>query len=1043
MNVPNFRFDQPVWLWLLIAAVPLAWIGLMFFVGMSRGRRWVSILLRTTLLGLIAATLAGLASVRTTNKLAVVALVDVSDSVRRWGGITPQGLAAGKPVDVLDRVRAYLDRSTRDRGPEDLLGLVVFDGKAIALATPGHADVLKRSFDVKIADGTNLADAIRLGRALIPPDAAGRLILISDGVATTGDTRAALGEMTRHSGAQGRSVVGALPIDILPIRYDVQEEVVVESVDSPPTAAAGSSVSVRIVLSATAASRGALRLLREGQPLAIGRSGIDPDSTGRRIELAPGRHVEVIEVPLKSGRVHRLRAVFEPDVLSSEGGVTVLAGDTLRDNNSAESFTITPGKGNVLVVDGVSHGQDGSAGLTVVNALREQGVDVTVVGEQEFPSDLLSMEAFDLIMLENVPAESAAPEVQAMLASYVRDLGGGLVMIGGPDSFAPGGWRKTPIEPLLPVRLDMGDRVVSPDVATLFVIDNSGSRGFSTSGTTRSKQEIVNEATALAIAQLEKTDLVGVLVFNARTETIVPLGPNTIPEETERKVRAISPDGGTNMPPALEAALVMMQRSEAKQKQVIVLSDGRSMGRGTLVDHVKRMKEAGIIVSTIGVGDDADNTIMEKMAQEGNGTFYPVLNANVLPKIFLKAIRLARSPRIREGEFTPRVVASGSSLITGLSTFPPLNGLVLTRARLEPTVVNALATSEGEPVLAHWNAGLGRVAAFTSDAHKWGAPWIGWPGYAQFWAQVVRGISRPTSGKGFRGEAEVRDDRLRLRVEARDDKGEPVAMGPMPATVFSESGVSRSVVLSESAPGVYEVSVPLETEFGQETGTFIAVAKPEANGRALSPVIFGATVNSGSELRSLKSDDALLAEIAKATGGRMLDLADPAGARLFDRAGVRPREASTLLTRILMMWTLGVLLLDIASRRIAWDRWTSAEFGIGVARAAAESVRDRGVEAGRAVSGLKKKIETTEKPEVAAPVLTLSEEDAKRLEQAARDRRRAVRMGQVVEARAETPTAPTAVVETPSEVGEQAPRAEESGLMAAKRRARDRMQEGE
>ena len=85
----NLVFVEPIWLALALLAIPLGWVLLRWCVAMARVRRWSAVVLRVVLMSLIAAMLAGASSVRETSKVAVVAVVDVSDSVRRFGWLPP------------------------------------------------------------------------------------------------------------------------------------------------------------------------------------------------------------------------------------------------------------------------------------------------------------------------------------------------------------------------------------------------------------------------------------------------------------------------------------------------------------------------------------------------------------------------------------------------------------------------------------------------------------------------------------------------------------------------------------------------------------------------------------------------------------------------------------------------------------------------------------------------------------------------------------------------------------------------------------------
>ena len=94
--------------------------------------------------------------------------------------------------------------------------------------------------------------------------------------------------------------------------------------------------------------------------------------------------------------------------------------------------------------------------------------------------------------------------------------------------------------------------------------------------------------------------------------------------------------------------------------------------------------------------------LQRQIAQIGGGEWYQVLNPNVLPQIFLKAVRVVRQPMIREDTFAP-VMLPGSELTAGLGSPPELAGLVLTQARDEPTITYAMLHPAGEPLLAEKN----------------------------------------------------------------------------------------------------------------------------------------------------------------------------------------------------------------------------------------------------------------------------------------------------------------------------------------------------
>jgi Mg-chelatase subunit ChlD len=1085
----NIRLDQPWWLLVLLAIIPMAVAAILSFRAMSTARRWSSIITRFALLAAIAALLAGTTFIHETSRLAVVALVDISGSIRQF--LPRVANAEGASTSTDEAITSFLSIASRSRMRDDLTGIVIFDGKAAAAQGLATRPFTSLNADISLAEGTDLEHAIELGAAMIPPDAAGRLILISDGVETSGAAlraaRAVDNSSTTPTPSTSSSSITSpssfpspvalsrsIPIDVVPLTYSVASEVIVESLDSPPTVAGDQTTTIplRVVLSSAGTNSGTLQLLHEGEP--IDASGAEP-GRGLRLTLTTGRHVQELRVPLGPGRVHRFEAVWEPDAVrepintssdpasptpsqrASQPATQHQLQDTILTNNRASSFTVAPGKGAVLVVDGVSGGRPDGPGSTLPAALRSAGIDVQILPPESVQSDLLWLQAFDLVILQNVPADGFPRSTHDALAAYVTQLGGGLLMTGGPDSFGAGAWRGSSIEPILPVQLDLPERLVTPAAAVVIIVDNSGSMNRSVVGSNQSQQQIANEGAALAVMSMDKSDLVGVITFSDTYDIRIPLRPNADAKSSAQIIRSVSADGGTNLPPALEEAHRMLRNVNAEVKHVIVLSDGVSMGAERLPDLVTKMRADDIRVSSIAVGDGADTRVMSQMAEIGDGRFYRVTDPMLLPRIFLKAVRVVRTPQIREAPFTPLAVDFGSPVLEGLvaardQALPQLNGLVLTQPRLDPTVVRALTTPNGEPVLAYWNAGIGRVGAFTSDAHKWAGPWLDWSGYSRFWTQLVRQLARPPSNRSQVLTLDFDRDRLIIQLDATDDRARPLDLLTIPASIYAPDGSRTQTRLSQVASGQYRASVPVSA-----SGTYVVTAQPRlplttanVNSTLLAPVIGGASRPPGEEFRRLTSNAELLRQIAEATGGRVYDLAHPEAANLFDRTNLKPAHSRQPLFQLLAIISIALLLLDVATRRIAWDRLITREFGSQVTREAAAAMRDRSQQAQAAIARLRQTDATAPPGTTQAP---LGEEDAERIVREQAERRRvaretARRQSAQTTSGVNTTMPPASTSGQPgtsrpakqsSENSSGSPEQPEGSLLAAKRRARERM----
>jgi len=899
----NVRFEQPAWLWLLTLIVPMLWMSIRMLSGMWRVRAVTVALTRAALLTLLALTLAGATSVRESDRLAVIAVIDVSSSVRTLGASGLAAALAGSTPDAvvttsaIDAVRDWLTQATREHDPDDLLGVVVFDGAARAVLAPRpvasvHLDEI--GLDVTTAQGTNIATAIRLARAIVPPGASARIALVSDGVETTG------------SAVQAASESDGAPIDVAPIAYRLEHEVLVEFVDAPTTSRAGSVIPVRIGLRSSAPASGSLRLLSDGEPVDL--NGAQPGSD-RQVTLQQGLNIEIADVSLSDAAVHRFEAFFEP----------APGDDAIASNNRGEAITVTPGGGRALIVDGFnSGGGESAAAKELASLFASAGLQSAALPPEATPGDLLLLQSYDLIVLLNVAADELSQAGQTNLATYVSELGGGLLTLGGPKALGAGGWKGTPIEPILPVTLDVPDEVIAPAVAIAFVIDSSGSMGATVMGSTRSQQDIANEATAQAIRALEKRDLVAVYAFDMTTRTVVPIGPNADPETSAQRVLSIAPGGGTNMYPALARAGSALASANAKIKHVIVLSDGQSAGAAaTGVETARRLAASGVSVTTIAVGDGADVQTMRAIADAGGGEFYQVIDPLALHRIFIREIRIVRRPLIREGDIPVVVEPVGSAIVAGLPTpTPHLAGLTLSRMRESTDALTPVVTNDGFPVLAHWSVGLGQSAVFTSAPDAWTNAWRNWSGWRAFWTQLARVVARPSDRA--RGAALLltgRGEKIHINLEMTDDKGSPRDGLAVSGFVVDPEGSRREVTLVQTAPGRYEGDAP-----AAGSGVYVAALQPRRGEKRLPAVVGGVTKPVSVEFRRLVSDVGLLERLAAQTGGRMLDLRDPAGAMLFDHRDVRVATSRLPLWPALLPWAIVVALLDIATRRIAWDR---------------------------------------------------------------------------------------------------------------------------
>ncbi|MFG0298654.1 MAG: VWA domain-containing protein [Phycisphaerales bacterium JB047] len=891
----NLDIDHPVWLLLAIVGVLSAVWGWHAMRGIPRGRRSLGVGSRALLLTTLALAMSGVYRVQEADDLTLIGVVDVSGSVQSFARFGTDEL--GQPINIDRAARAFLARSIGTREDDDRIALIAFDGNAGVVAAPSRTGVLDRSVTKTPIDGSDLPGAIARARSLVPPGSNARIVVFSDGRSTTpGLDR----------------VPGDVQIDVVPIRYEINEEVIVESIEVPTRALPGAQIEARVVIRSLARSSGELRISDNGEQIDLNG---DAPGSAMRVRLEPGQRVLLVPMTLGPSRVHRFEAQYTPDEID---GAQQYSGDTSLQNNRAGGVTMTRSRGRVLVVSPMLEG----GARESAELERVLGAEQWVVENRlpsAFPSDLLDLESFDLVVLVNTPRDGLPSGSDGLLSAYTRDLGGGVIFIGGHEALGAGGWQGSVIEEILPVKLDVADDLITPQVAVVLVLDSSGSMRRKITGSSRSQQQIANESAAEALAILDERDLIGVVSFSNNARTVVDIGTNDRPEDTRSRIESIGSGGGTNIGAGLRVAQGMLNSVEANTKHVVLLSDGESMNPGELPDLADAFGEQGIKVSTIAVGDDADEQGMRDIARRSGGVYYRVRNPSVLPTIFLKAIRVVRTPMVREGEFAPIVLDSQSAATGTLGELPTLGGLVMTeRIGDDPRVRTPIVSSKGEPVLAYHQAGLGRVAVFTSDVGQWARNWIGDPVFAQLWGTLSAWTMR--SGDESPGELTIsmKGSSAEIEYNAIDEQGAPIDGLTVKLQQYDQSGQAQSITLSQVGAGRYTGQTP-----ALSPGVHVLIASPSDGGQALQPTIAGLEVSGSAEFAHLDADPQSLIALAQRSGGRVFDLGSTDAVDLFSREGLTVRRSLQPIWTTLIAIAFVLFLIDLAMRRVAFDHWVA------------------------------------------------------------------------------------------------------------------------
>lgn len=726
------------------------------------------------------------------------------------------------------------------------------------------------------ADGsqTDLESAVLLARGLFPPDTARRIVLLSDGVQTRGD----LEEAAREAALAG------IVIDAQPIAGEARPDVrVVRLRASRPQLNEGATVELAADVESSLAGAGRIRLFENGievesRPLEL--------TVGQKQTIAFQRHPD------------------QRGMYSYRARVENFAGDELPDNNEALALVDVLGQPRLLYVEG-----EPAEAHYLSEAMSKEGIRLETRPPRGIPDSLQDLAGFDGVILSDVPARDLSEHQMAVLRDYVEQLGGGFLMIGGAQSFGVGGYYRTPIEDILPVKMKAPDSQVQHATALALVIDRSGSMN-------GQKLELAKSACAASVELLSRKDFLAVVAFDDQAHWIVPMGPLASPSTAAGQISGITCGGGTNLQPAMNEAYRALQTVAARLKHMIILTDGQTGGAG-YENLAAQMKQESMTVSTVAVGTGADVALLQRIAAAGGGQAYVTTDAANLPKIFTQDTMVHIGKLIQEQSFVPRQVERHAMLRGWNSEHtPPLLGYVKTQRK---SLAQApLVTSDGDPLLAHWRFGLGKVTAFTSDCKsRWAASWIaGWSGYSQFWAQVLREVARPAQGQSSELRLQEEPGRqARVTVSLTDDGGEFRNNAEVSADVYfvPVSGGQESLrhaatlALDQTGPGCYEQHFPLG-----KAGMYLVRA------RSGSDVVSAELVSSTpDEAATGQVNQPLLTRVAEITRGRLLTESDTqlspvsTGQQQF-------RDLTPLMLRLVLL----LFLVDIVVRR--WENLLGA-----------------------------------------------------------------------------------------------------------------------
>lgn len=845
----------PQALFLLILVVPIVFWSARTFSHLSAPQKLISLLLRISMLLLLVLALGDARWRRTVDRMGVMFVVDVSDSI---------------PADERDRILTEVSEALKSKPKDDLAGIVLVGRDAAIEEFPSSVISPSLAFKREAVVGgnfTNLADGLKLASASLPSGIQKRIVLYTDGAENLGDV---LSEAEALNS-------GGVEFVTVPISPEYGDEAEVQSIFAPAIVGEGETVGLRMVLSSTRKQKTRVILAANGN--YIGET---------IVELDEGKNVFSYPIPGLESGFHSFAVTIEPKL------------DTTPENNTAFAFSRVTGRAGVLIA-----GDDPSDTRSLDAVLESHKLSASRLGSRNLPLTLPEWLSFDTIVFSAIPAHNLSEEQMEQIATATRDFGHGFVMLGGEDSFGPGGYYKTAIEDVLPVTMDFKRHAMSPNVAMLLLVDRSGSMAVSYGG--YEKLALAREACISVVELVEPNDYVGVMTFDSLPKWVVQPAKNVNREAAISRIRSIVAGGGTEIYPSLVEAEKALAGIDAKIKHVILLSDGMS-APGDFTGIVSKLVAGGATVTTVGIGDDADLQFMAEIAQMGGGNTYFTSDPYDLPRIFTRETFLANKGTIVEQEFAA-VPSSPNPLIEGISweTAPPLLGYVATSEK--PTADTALLTPMGDPLFSIWRYGLGRSAAFTSDAkNRWASQWLNWEGYSEFWSSLMRSTSASAASQGYRARADLEGDRGVVSLELLDEARSSGAVASAEARIVAPDMSQTSIPMQQTAVGKFMGEFPIA-----ENGTYL-VNVVVSTDDGVETAAAGLAVSYSPEYKKLGADTFILEKLQEISVN-----ITPVGNTIFT-AGRIPQIQHHPAWELLLLIALYLWILDIAVRRVMWNK---------------------------------------------------------------------------------------------------------------------------
>ena len=682
----NISFDNPYW---LLLAIPLAAALLIpYFISVSKDNRtkgWVaSLVIHILIIIFVSLSAAGLVHTTVMIRTKVYVVADVSYSSDR----------------NLDEIDEYIKQIEKKLPSKSMMGVICF-GKDAKILTSAGTEIKSVKENTVDTSGTDIANALDFTANLFGEGEIKRIVLITDGFATTSD-----GSVTA---AVERLSAKGIKLDAVYLDNNLRDgESEIQISDAEYTSATylNHESTLKLLVESSVENDVILDLYVKGE---ADSDYTKIDTTVFKADI--GMNIATFDLPTDTSGVFDYRVELSATK------------DYSPYNNSYKLTQTVAGQRSILLVT------EKQKDVTEIKKLYGESaiIDARIVPKDKIPYTIEDLVKYDEIILSNVDIRKI-DNIYAFINSVdlaVSQYGKSLITMGDLSMQNQDDERFALLEELLPIKF--GNSNKDSKLYTI-VIDISRSMYHSLPR----QLLIAKEAATKLVSILEDGDTVALITLAGEAKVVLaPTKLGECREELYEMIQNVEPTQGTFVGESLNMAYNLMKDLDFEEKQVMLISDGKQYVNEPIkaIEVAQKMRDADISLSSISVLTHSSTPnahtdgcrLLKQLAEIGGGVNYDFLDENKLSELIFADVADTLTEAIVEKESKVNIVTRRDGAVEGIFTLPTIDGYVNSSAKLDATMVLSVdyqksATNTVKvPLYSYREHGNGRVASFTSS----------------------------------------------------------------------------------------------------------------------------------------------------------------------------------------------------------------------------------------------------------------------------------------------------------------------------------------